>query len=104
MAISEVRTLLDAHEVEAVHMGAVAQFLPTTANPITVEFVRVQFDRLRLGRSSESAARIRHVQQTEARSFIKFLTSPDAGLVSNGFALGHENVMRHAEAEIFYER
>ncbi len=89
--------------VEAAHHYASASIVPTARGNYTAQLVRVMFDKLEIGSIYESAPRIRHVQQTNKRSFFKFPTMPGYAMVSGGMAVPYGSIVRHAHAEEYYE-
>lgn len=103
-ATRSVETYSDPEQIEAAHVGAKAEFIPTAAGNFSAELVRIRFASLWAGRFSESGPRIRHVRQAPDRVFIKFQTAPGPEIIKNGTAVPFGSVICHARGEEFYER
>jgi AraC-like DNA-binding protein len=99
-----VETYSEPEQIEAAHVGAKAEFVPTAAGKFSAELVRIRFASLWAGRFSESGPRIRHVRQGPDRVFLKFQALPGPEIVKNGAAVPFGSVIRHARGEEFYER
>jgi len=104
MAISSVECYSEADRIEAAHVGAEARWTPLASGQKAVELVRVQFDRLRVGRFRESGPRIRQARQVVDRVFIKFHCSPGADMIVDGTSLAADTILCHSRADEFVER
>jgi AraC-like DNA-binding protein len=90
-------------EVEAAHHYASASIVPTARGNYAAQLVRIMFDKLEISSLYETAPRIRHVRQTNKRSFFKFPALPGFAMVSGGMAVPYGSIVRHAHAEEYYE-
>ena len=99
-----VRAYSHPEELEAADTASKTQLTPTSRVPFAAHLVGVKFDKLWMYQVSESAARIKHTEQTASRAFFKFLTRPGSIMTQQGAALAYDGVIRHPRGDCYYER
>lgn len=99
-----MRTYLEPGQAEAAYAAICVQLTPTGRTPFKTRVVRVELESLWLQQVHETAPRIKHATQTQARAFFKFLTRPGQELIAQGALLPYRGIIRHSQGHSYYER
>lgn len=101
--LSSVRQYSEPEEMEAAHVAARAEIIPTTRQPLTVRVSRLALDNLWLVRVQESAPRLRHIDLDPTRTFISFPTSLRSHVIIDGIKTATGSIVRHSAGQTFVE-
>ena len=104
MAISSVLTFTEPDQMEAAHVAARAEVVPTARERLAWHVTRVELDDLWLVRVQESGPRIRYVELDPERTFLSFLVRPGTDVFVRGVSRSPCSLIRHAQGQAFYER
>jgi AraC-like DNA-binding protein len=104
MGISSVLAFTEPDQMEAAHVAARAEVVPTAREGLAWHVTRVELDNVRLVRVQESGPRIRHVEMDPERTFLSFLVRPGPDVLVRGVSRFPYSLIRHAQGQVFYER
>lgn len=102
--LGSVRHYSEPEEMEAAHIAAKAEIIPTTRQPPTTRVSRLDVDGLWLARVRESAPRLRYVGLDPARTFLSFPISPKSRITVGWSEAPAGGIVRHSSGQAFYER
>jgi AraC-like DNA-binding protein len=104
MPRSSIATYSDPEEMEAAHVCAHTEIIPTGNGPLMARSVHVELEHLWATRADEQGTRIKHVLLDPRRAFITFETGPGPTRVVEGVEMAGNALMLHSVGEAFYER
>lgn len=102
--LSAVRRYSEPEEMEAAHIAARAEIIPTTRQPLTARLSRLDVDGLWLVRVQESGPRLRYVELDPARTFLSFPTALRSRITVGWSEAPTGGIVRHSSGQMFYER